>query len=85
MQIKYAWIGEHQNQFSISIMCKVMGLSRSSYYEHFHKPESARAKEDKEMSAMVGDIFKEGRATYGARRIRQKLIHKKVIYTRAYA
>ena len=63
-------------------MCKVMGLSRSSYYEHLHKPESERVKEDKEMSAMVGEIFHEGRATYGARRIRQKLIQKKVTISR---
>ena len=78
MQVKYAWISEHQNEFSVSAMCKVMNLSRSSYYEHLHKPELTRAKENKEMSFMVTEIFKEGRATYGARRIRQKLVKRKL-------
>ena len=80
--MKYAWVSEHQNEFSVSTMCKVMGLSRSSYYEHLHKPESAKVKKDKEMSAMVGEIFKEGRATYGARRIRQKLVQKEITVSR---
>lgn len=78
MQVKYAWVKEHQNEFSISAMCKVMDISRSSYYEHLHKPQSARTMKNQEMSAMVSEVFKEGRATYGARRIRQKLIQKKV-------
>lgn len=82
MPVKYAWVKEHQNEFSISAMCKVMGLSRSSYYEHLHKPESDKAKKDKEMAAMVTEVFAEGRATYGARRIRQKLIQKKVTISR---
>lgn len=82
MQVKYAWVKEHQNEFSISAMCKVMDISRSSYYEHLHKPQSARTMKNQEMSAMVSEVFKEGRATYGARRIRQKLIQKKVTISR---
>ena len=82
MQVKYAWISEHQNEFSVSAMCNIMGLSRSSYYEYLHKPESDRATKNKEMSAMVSEIFVEGRAAYGARRIRQRLIQKKVIISR---
>jgi putative transposase len=82
MSVKYAWISEHQNKFSISAMCKVMGLSRSGYYEHLHRPQSAQTMKNKEMSAMVGEIFNEGRATYGARRIRRKLVQKKVIVSR---
>lgn len=82
MQVKYAWVKEHQNQFSVSAMCNAMDISRSSYYEWLGKPESSKAKKDKEMTAMVIEVFVEGRATYGARRIRQKLIQKKVTISR---
>lgn len=82
MQVKYAWISEHQNEFSVSAMCKVTGLSRSSYYEYLHKPLPAEAMKNKEISAMVIEVFAEGRETYGARRIRQRLMQKKVVISR---
>jgi len=82
MPVRYAWISEHQNEFSVSAMCKVMGLSRSSYYDWLGKPDSPKAKNDQEISKMINDVFKEGRATYGARRIRQKLIQKKMKISR---
>ena len=66
----------------MSAMCKVMALSRSSYYDWLYRPESDRAKEDEEVSKMINEVFVEGRATYGARRIRKKLIQKKVIVSR---
>lgn len=59
-----------------------MNLSRSSYYEWIGRPESDKAKKDKEMAVMVTEVFAEGRATYGARRIRQKLLQKKVTISR---
>jgi transposase InsO family protein len=59
-----------------------MDLSRSSYYEWLLRPQSVRAKEDKKLSKMINEVFMEGRATYGSRRIRQKLIQKKVIASR---
>ena len=82
MQVKYAWISEHQHQFSVSAMCKVMDILRSSYYKYLHKPESSKAKNDKEMALMVTEVFAEGRDTYGARRIRQKLVQKEVTISR---
>jgi transposase InsO family protein len=63
-------------------MCRVMGLSRSSYYEWLLGPESDKVTEDKEISAMINEVFVEGRATYGSRRIRQKLVQKKLIVSR---
>lgn len=82
MQVKYAWIQEHKHEFSVSTMCGVMDLSRSSYYEWLHRPESDRAKEDKEISVMINEVFSEGRSCYGARRVRKKLAQKKVTVSR---
>jgi len=82
MQVKYAWIKEYQDAFCISAMCRYMDVSRSGYYEWLCKPDSARVKEDRELSKMINEVFVEGRATYGSRRIRQKLIQKKIIISR---
>ena len=59
-----------------------MEVSRSGYYEWLCKPESGRAKEDRELSKMINEVFVEGRATYGSRRIRHKLTGRKITISR---
>jgi putative transposase len=63
-------------------MCKLMKVSRSGYYEYLSAPESIRAKEDAELAELIKDIFKEGRSTYGARRIKKRLAQKNIIASR---
>ena len=31
--VKYAWIREHANEFSVTLMCRLLNVSRSGYYE----------------------------------------------------
>ena len=63
-------------------MCKLMKVSRSGYYEWLNAPESIRAKEDAELKELVKYVFKEGRGTYGARRIKKRLARKNIIVSR---
>ena len=50
-----------------------MKLSRSGYYEWLSSPQTDRKKEDVELTDIIKPLFKEGRSTYGARRIQKKL------------
>jgi putative transposase len=59
--------------FPISVMCKFMKISRSRYYEWLASPCSSKDKEDAELLEAIKVIFKEGRATYGTRRIQKGL------------
>lgn len=63
-------------------MCKVLGVSRSGYYEWTNELVSNRTKEDQELMAMIKAIFREGRNTYGARRIKTILFRKGIIISR---
>jgi len=63
-------------------MCKVLNVSRSGYYEWANNTESNKAKQDKELTAIIKIIFQEGRGTYGARRIKSILSRKGVIISR---
>jgi len=63
-------------------MCKLMKVSRSSYYEWLSAPENIRAKQDEEIAVMVKNIFSEGRKTYGARRIKKRLLQQNIIASR---
>jgi len=50
-----------------------MKVSRSGYYEWLNSPEVTKTKQDDEFIKMITPIFKEGRSTYGTRRIKKKL------------
>lgn len=63
-------------------MCKILNVSRSGYYEWANNTESNKAKQDKELTAIIKIIFQEGRGTYGARRIKSILSRKGVIISR---
>ena len=63
-------------------MCKLMKVSRSAYYEWLSAPESIRVKKDADLAELIKDIFKEGRGTYGARRIKKRLLQKNIVVSR---
>lgn len=50
-----------------------MKVSRSGYYQWLGSPETEREQEDKALIELIKPIFKEGRSTYGTRRIKKKL------------
>lgn len=54
-------------------MCKVIKVSRSSYYEWLNYPECNRTKQDQELIVLINSIFKESRGNYGSRSIKKKL------------
>lgn len=63
-----------------------MKVSRSGYYEWLNCPEGAKKKQDGELIKIITPIFKEGRSTYGTRRIKKKLaLQGKVISRRRIA
>ena len=72
--MKYAFIKSHRTTFSVSLMCKVMEVTRSAFYDWLNRPESARNREDRQLSEKVKKIHEKSRETYGARRIRQELV-----------
>jgi putative transposase len=59
--------------FPVERMCKVLRLSRSSYYGwKKHKP-SNREQENKELEKMIAEIHLKSRGTYGSPRISREL------------
>lgn len=55
------------------MLCDVMGVSRSGYYDFLNRPPSKRAKEDKKLSAQIIDIHQKSYGTYGKRRLQKKI------------
>jgi len=57
-------------------MCKVLKVSRSSYYAWLIRPESRRARENRRLLVKIKAIHKRSRNTYGSPRVHRELIAK---------
>jgi putative transposase len=71
--VKYAWIKQYDNEFSVHSMCRFMGVSRSAYYGWLQRKPTAREQGDTQLTPIIQSIFARSRATYGTRRISQTL------------
>jgi transposase InsO family protein len=72
--VKYAWVKKHQLDFSVSMMCEILKVNRTSYDDWLKSKPSARDIVNKELSDRIKAIFIDSRSTYGTRRIRVILL-----------
>jgi transposase InsO family protein len=71
--VSYAFIREHVAAFPIQVMCEVLGVSRSGYYDWARRPESARAVEDRAVAAETRAAHEASRGRYGSPRVHAAL------------
>ena len=65
----YAFIRQHESEFPAAAACRVLGVSRSGYQASLVRPESERAKADRDLTALITASHTASRKTYGAPRI----------------
>lgn len=65
--MKYAWIHEHRGSYAIAIMCHVLEVSTSGYYESVGRPPSARAVRRERIRDSVRQVHAESHGIYGTR------------------
>ena len=65
----FAFIAAKKAEHSIQIMCRVLEVSRSGYYAWAGREPSARAVEDKRLTARIKELFVLRRDVYGSPRI----------------
>ena len=59
--------------FSVPLMCRVLGVSRSGYYDWKGRPPSRRSREDAALTERIREIHHRSRATYGSPRVHAEL------------
>lgn len=64
--MKYAFMRDHRNEFSITIMCKVFKLHPSGFYAWLNKPLSNRAIEDARLLKLIKESYMASGGTYGS-------------------
>ena len=71
--MKCATIDRNKDRFSIQMMCRLLGVSRSGYYAVKNRAESARTIRDRELLSEIKRIHKVSRGVYGSPRIQAEL------------
>jgi putative transposase len=65
----YQFIEAHRRQFPIEVMCRILEVAPSGYYEWLKHPISNRAQEDARLLGLIRDSFIASHGIYGAPRV----------------
>jgi len=71
--VKYQFIEEHRDEYPVTLMCRILEVTRSGYYKWRKQPLSAREMADLILLKHIRDIFEQSRETYGSYRIHAEL------------
>lgn len=72
--MKFQFIDQHQNQFAIAVMCRVLSVSRSGYYAWRKRPASPRKMANDIVLEKIKAAHRKSRQTYGSPRIQAELV-----------
>jgi hypothetical protein len=71
--MKYRLIDAEKTHHDVSLLARVLGVSRQGYYAWKRRGPSRRARQDEALTATIIKIHSESRGTYGAPRVRAEL------------
>ena len=71
--MKYAWIQEHRDEFSVSRMCRLLDVSRTGYCQSRKRQPSKRAVANAALDAKIAAIHEVSKRSYGRPRIVRSL------------
>ena len=72
--MRFAFIAQYRAIWQTQQMCETLGVSRAGFYEWLGRPESDRAKANRELLAVIRDSFAQSDQTYGSPRVWRDLI-----------
>jgi len=65
----YKFIEAHRHQYPVQVMCEVLEVAPSGYYEWLQNPISNRAKEDARLPRLIRTSFVASHGIYGSPRV----------------
>lgn len=79
--MKYAWIANHCDSFPVAVMCDVLGVSTSGYYDSVDRPPSPRAERHERIKEAVAQAHAESHGIYGSHKIAAELNQREDLET----
>jgi len=71
--MKYWFMDQHSSTHGVQKMCRIIGASRSGYYQWKIQPQSRRQKENEKILMEIKESHKNSRRAYGSPRIVEDL------------
>ncbi len=71
--MRYAFIRDHESQYAVRTMCRVMKVHPSGFYAWKHVPESARTIENRRILVQIKQCWIQSGTVYGYRKIADDL------------
>jgi len=72
--VKYVFIARHKRTWPVDLMCQLLGVTRSGYYDYQRRNgDKTNAPYHREILEAVRDIAKASDSTYGSRRMKRAL------------
>ena len=81
--MKYAFISDYSNEFPVKLICKVLGVSSSGYYDWCGRDPSNREKRRIEIMILIDRIHQNSKDRYGAPRISHALFAQAIKITQS--
>jgi putative transposase len=78
----YRFIAAERANHPVALMCRVLGVSRSGFYDWCSRPPSKRELDDRSLTVQIRRIHLASRRTYGAPRITAELRSQGVVVSR---
>ena len=69
IRVTYAFVKAHRSEFDTAVICRLLDVSRSGFYEWLRKPLSDRALEDQRLLGLIRAAYTASHGVYGAPRI----------------
>ena len=73
--MKYAWIKQNCDLFTVVMMCRVLGVSKSGFYKARSAKPSPRAQRHTRIRQAVKHVHEQSFGIYGSYKIAQKIQH----------
>ena len=70
---RYRFIAAEKATYPVSLLCRVLGVSRPSFYAWQDRGPSARERADQQLLQQITTIHRASRGTYGAPRVHAEL------------
>lgn len=71
--MRYQFIQEHQHEYAIALMCRVLDVSVSGYYAWCKRLPSEHSRKDAELAEQVTIVFQANHGIYGSPRVHAEL------------
>ena len=72
--MKYAWISEHRNDYPVALMCRVLEVSASAYYDRLNRKPSTQQQRREKIARAASKCYFQSHQIYGYRKVWQDLL-----------